>query len=161
MLTWLKLWSTVTIFPFIPTAFCRYYSSTLAFASSCAMDEWHRPSAGYFTLCTSVRSEPYCTLLLHNYIIYAYVHNCLLGHAEAYYCIQKCGNQTFSVIFFCCSESHITYGYWAHTRSSLWLDPTRSVPCIGILQFTVWKVREDTVANLFVVLSYGLCTKPN
>ena len=29
-------------------------SSTLAFASSCAMDQWHRPSAGYLTLCTSV-----------------------------------------------------------------------------------------------------------
>ena len=29
-------------------------SSTLAFASSCAIDQWHRPSAGYLTLCSPV-----------------------------------------------------------------------------------------------------------
>ena len=29
-------------------------SSTLAFASSCAIDQWRRPSTGYLTLCTSV-----------------------------------------------------------------------------------------------------------
>ena len=37
----------------LPIAYCSP-SSTLAFASSCAIDQWRRPSAGYLTLCPSV-----------------------------------------------------------------------------------------------------------